>query len=318
MSSIAVFAPSPVLTVTVERGSGSDPEIHLHAGGQGFWVARMAAALGAEVTICVPLGGETGTVLESLLRNVGLIVRSVGSMEPNGCYIHDRRTGSRAEVASTRSGRLERHEVDELFGAALTAGLAADVTLLTGPRHDDVLSAATYARLARDLRANGRTVLADLTGGALASALEGGIDLLKLSSEELVGEGLAQDGGLRAVVPALRELREKGARDVLVSRGPEPAVALAGERLLEISGPRFSPFDPRGSGDSMFSALGVGLAEGQAVEGSLRLAAAAGALNVTRHGLGSGHREDIDRLAGHVEVAQLDSDPADTGIHAAH
>ena len=48
---LAVFAPSPVLTVTIEAGPDR-PEVHLHPGGQGFWVARMAANLGAEVVLC--------------------------------------------------------------------------------------------------------------------------------------------------------------------------------------------------------------------------------------------------------------------------
>ena len=39
-----MFAPFPVLTVTIEqRGNGDD--IHVHAGGQGFWIARMLATL---------------------------------------------------------------------------------------------------------------------------------------------------------------------------------------------------------------------------------------------------------------------------------
>jgi hypothetical protein len=44
---LAVFAPSPIVTVTVEEATAGGPEIHFHAGGQGFWVARMAARLGA-------------------------------------------------------------------------------------------------------------------------------------------------------------------------------------------------------------------------------------------------------------------------------
>jgi 1-phosphofructokinase len=307
MSSIAVFNPSPVLTVTVEQGSGPDPEIHVHAGGQGFWVGRMAATLGAEVRICIPLGGEPGTVLEPLFRNAGLTVVGIKVNAPNGCYIHDRRTGSRTEIAATPSGVLERHEVDELFGAVLTAGLSADVTLLTGPRHEGILPPEIYTRLAEDLRRNESTVLADLTGPALQAALDGGVDLLKLSHEELISEGLADGEDAGAIVKALPELRARGAADVLVSRGPQPAIALAGERLLEISGPRFSPFDPRGAGDSMFAALGVGLADGLDLEATLRLAVAAGALNVTRHGLGSGQRKDIDRLTEHVRVAALES-----------
>ena len=65
--SIAVFAPSPVLTITAEAGA-DQPEIHLHAGGQGFWVARMAALLGAEVMLCCALGGEAGRVLRPVIE----------------------------------------------------------------------------------------------------------------------------------------------------------------------------------------------------------------------------------------------------------
>ncbi len=42
------------------------------------------------------------------------------------------------------------------------------------------------------------------------------------------------------------------------------------------------------------------------MEAALRLGVAAGALNVTRHGLGSGTREEIERMAGHVELLGLD------------
>jgi len=307
VSSIAVLAPSPVLTVTIERGAGEDPEIHVHAGGQGFWVSRMAASLGAEVTICAPLGGESGTVLAPLLRSAGLSLRDVHADAANGCYIHDRRTGSRTEIAATRSGSLHRHETDELFGAALTIGLSSDVTLLTGPRHDDIVPAEIYTRLPSDLRRNGRTVLADLTGPPLRAALEGGVDLLKLSSEELLSEGLAKGQDSAEIVVAMRGLHERGAAAVLVSRASEGALALADGHLLEISGPRFSPFDPHGAGDSMFAALGVGFADGLGLESALRLAIAAGALNVTRHGLGSGQRRDIDRLAGAVTIEDVRS-----------
>lgn len=55
--SLLVFAPSPVLTITVETGADGESDIHLHAGGQGFWVARMAVSLGAEVSLCCALGG---------------------------------------------------------------------------------------------------------------------------------------------------------------------------------------------------------------------------------------------------------------------
>ena len=52
----------------------------------------------------------------------------------------------------------------------------------------------------------------------------------------------------------------------------------------------------------MFAATGVGLARGMSVPEALRLGAAAGALNATRRGLGTGTRQEIERLAAHVKV----------------
>ncbi|MEX2105977.1 MAG: PfkB family carbohydrate kinase [Solirubrobacterales bacterium] len=299
--SVAVFAPSPILTVTVENGPDGG-EVHYHAGGQGFWVARLAASLGARVSLCVPLGGESGDVLRALLDTGGIEVLAVRTGGANGSYLHDRRSGERQPIIETQSPGLRRHELDELYGVAATAGLACDAMLLTGPRHEGVLPADTYARLAADLRANGRRVLADLSGSPLRAALEGGLDVLKLSAEELRAEGLALTADLADVGPAIRRLNRDGAESVLVSRGPEPALALVGERLLEVAGPRFTEVDASGAGDSMFAALGVGLAAGMELEEALRLAVAAGALNVTRHGLGSGHLKEIDRLLGQVRV----------------
>jgi hypothetical protein len=45
-----VFAPAPILTVTVEQ-KGSDDDVHVHAGGQGFWIARMLATLDVPVVL---------------------------------------------------------------------------------------------------------------------------------------------------------------------------------------------------------------------------------------------------------------------------
>ncbi len=305
MVSVAVLAPSPLLTVTVEGGSGGDPEVHLHAGGQGFWVSRMAVALGARAILCTPLGGESGSVLAPRMEDEGVEVRSVSCHASNAVYVHDRRGGSRATVAETRSPSLLRHEVDELYGVALTAGLDADVTLLTGPHHEEVLPGDFYRRLAADLRANDGRVIADLTGEPLAASLKGGIDLLKLSDQEVVDSGYSSSGETPQLIQAAEALRSRGAESVLVSRGPRPALACAAGDMLEITGPRFSPLDHHGTGDAMFAALGVALGEGRDLEAALRLAVAAGALNATRRGLGSGHRAEIERLLAHVEIHSI-------------
>jgi 1-phosphofructokinase len=308
--SIAIFDPSPVLTITVEVAEDR-PEIHLHAGGQGFWVARMAARLEANVSLCVPLGGETGEVLRSLLAIDGVALRWTRVAGPNGAYLHDRRSGERVEIAETPSLALHRHELDELYGIALAAGLDADFTMLTGPRNEGVLPAETYERLTRDLKQNGRFVLADLSGQALAAALRGGVDLIKVSDEDLRADGRLQGGEMAAAITAARRLRDEGAANVLISRRDQTAVALLEDRVSAVRGPHFTPLDEHGAGDSMFAGLAVGLGSGLSIEDALRIGVAAGALNVTRRGLGTGDPHEISKVALQVKVEPLTPNAAD-------
>lgn len=305
--SLVVFAPSPILTITVEAADTPEQEIHLHAGGQGFWVARMAALLGAEVALCCALGGESGAVLRGLIARENVELSSVECAVSNGVYIHARRDGAREQLARTDSKRLSRHEADELYGLVLSAALDAGVALLTGVDPPAVLDSEIYRRLAGDLRSNGVKVIADLAGPSLKAALDGGVDVLKISEEEILGEALAHGPGVEDLLKALDELHEAGAETVLISRAEQPALVLDGAsgRYLQLTGPQVQTLEPRGTGDSMFAALGASLAGGQDLQAALRLAMAAGCLNATRHGLGTGTHQQIEQLSHHIEITQL-------------
>lgn len=295
------MAPVPMLTVTIEPGD----EIHLHAGGQGFWVGRMCARLGADVVLCGAFGGETGEVLRALISADGLAVAGVASGAPNGAYVHDRRNGERAEVAEMAAAPLGRHAVDDLFGAALAAGLDTAVTVLTGTSPDGLVSASFYQRLATDLRANGRLTVADLSGEALSAAIRGGVDVVKASAIEVYPDGDKRDA--TRFVEWMRFAREEGAGSVIVTRGAEPTLALAGDQLLEASPPRATVRDPRGSGDSLTAAVATALARGSSLRDALALGVAAGTMNVTRSGLGTGRAEDISTMADRVTVNVRDA-----------
>ncbi len=313
-SRVAVFAACPLLTVTIEAATDA-PEVHIHAGGQGFWVARLAATVGAETTLCCALGGESGQVLRGLIEAEPLVLRAAAAGTPNGVYVHDRRSGERVEVVSVDSRPLARHAADELYGIALGAGLDADVMLLTGCQPPGLVAADFYRRLARDLRTNGKTVIADLTGPALQGALAGGLELLKLSLSELIAEQYSGSDSLSDLIVAGQNLHRAGAEHVVITRGSAPALLIEDDSpsaQVELVGPVFEPLDESGAGDSMFAATGVGLARGMSMLDALRLGVAAGALNATRRGLGTGTREEIERLAAHVNVRSGCSAPYST------
>jgi 1-phosphofructokinase len=298
-----VFSPAPELTVTIEAGG---PDIHLHAGGQGVWQARMIRSLGVPVVLCAMLGGEVGRVLGPLIAAEDIELRAVEAAERNAAYVHDRRDGTRRELARAPGEPLSRHTLDELYGLALAEGLRASVSLLAGVQ-ETVVPSDAYRRLAGDLTRNGCRVIADLAGEYLKAALAGGLTLVKVSHEELINDGRAEDDSADALVAAMRALREAGAESVVVSRAHEPALALIGSEVVEVRLPSLEPADARGAGDSMTAGVAAVLAAGGGLMDAVRTGAAAGAINVTRHGLGTGRRDTIARLLERVRLTRFPS-----------
>lgn len=303
-TTVVIFAPLPVLTVTIEARSGA-ADIHVHAGGQGVWQSRMMSSVGVDVVLCCALGGETGDVLGHLLPVPAVAVQAVPVSARNGSYVHDRRCGERKVVAEADGSPLDRHELDSLYELTLTEGLTHGVVLLSGPQEDDVVPADLYRRLSSDLGANGCKVAADLSGERLEAVLAGSPDFIKVSHEELLDDGRAKSDDAKDLVAAMRGIRDEGADTIVVSRaGAAPALAMlgGGDDVVEICMPTLEPADPAGAGDSMTAGIVASLAKGEPLPRALQLGAACGALNVVRHGLGTGGARAVETLAERVEL----------------
>lgn len=301
MPRVAVFGPHPLLTVTIEaRGTGRD-DVHLHPGGQGVWVSRMAAELGGDPVLCGFLGGETGTVLEGLLARMPVETRLVTTATPSGCLVIDRRTGERELLAQAASQPAGRHEVDDLVSIATATALESAVLAVCNPYPGEALPVETYAELVGDVHDNGTPVVVDLSSPRLDHALRGGPDLVKLNDWELAGYVEGPVDGPRLLAAAQR-LRAAGAARVLVTRGEQPALWLDGDEVAWIVPPRFEHGAREGCGDSMVGGLCAALAGGASWQDAVRLGAAAGAANFLRRGLGTGARVVVEELVDRVSI----------------
>jgi 1-phosphofructokinase len=298
---IAVFSPNPLVAVVVEERPGGGDEIHLHPGGQGVWAARMAAALGGEPVLCGFAGGETGAVLAGLLDGLPGERRLIATAQPTGSYVADRRTGERVVVAHAPTGPPTRHEVDALVSATCAAALDADALVVCNPYPADGFPAAVYEELVSDVRAGGTPVLVDLSTPRLDAALAGGPALVKLNDWELAEYVSGPVDGPR-LAEAAALLRERGAGTVVVTRGPEPALAFSDAETLEVIPPRFETGHREGCGDAMMGAMAVVLASDGSLTEALTLGAGAGAANFLRRGLGSASRDVVEQLSARVVV----------------
>jgi 1-phosphofructokinase len=302
---LTVFGPHPLLSITIERLGADEDDIHLHAGGQGVWVARMAGEMGADPSLCSFCGGETGRLLMPLLETLPGEVKCVETASASGCYVIDRRSGERQMVAHRWSEPPSRHEADDLFSITCAAALASEVLVVCGAVPQEALPLELYRNLVADVHAGGTTVVVDLSSPRLDHALEGGPDVVKLDDwqlAEFVSGPVKEPEELRAAAQAVLD---RGARAVLVTRGGNPALVLRGDKAWELVPPHFEGGAPEGSGDSRVGALAASLARGLDWEDALRVGAAAGAANFLRHGLGSGSRSVVDELVERVELRPL-------------
>jgi 1-phosphofructokinase len=308
-----VFAPSPQLTVTVEQVD-DEPDVHLHAGGQGVWQARMIAALGTPVVLCCALGGETGQVLRHLVSGAGIELRVREMAARNGAYVHDRRGGDRFTVARMNPDPLTRHELDDLYELTVVAALHAGIAVLSGSAEDnaEVVPSTVFERLTADLTGNGCQVIVDLSGKRLAAALKGAPTVVKVSHEELIADRRADSDAVPDLERAARRIAELGVRVVVVSRAAEPALVVLEGKAFTLDAPSLRAVDSHGAGDSMTAGITAALAQGQDLPAALRLGAAAGAINVTRHGLGTGSGDAVRAMAERVDLYPLDIEKATT------
>lgn len=312
VSEVTILAPSPTLTVTVEdHPQGS--EIHVHAGGQGVWQARMLRRLQVPVTMCCILTGEVGRVLHHLLEDEDLSVQALKRDGRGSAYVHDRRGGERIVIDEEVGDAIGRHDLDDLYTAMLRSSEPSSVVLLSGPAGGQTMPADFYRRLTTDLRAAGKTVVADLSGERMRAVVEGGVHLLKMSHEELKADGLIGESTNDELISAMRRLRADGARAVVVTRAGDPLLLADDAGVIAVTPPPFEEIETRGAGDSLTAGVVAALTRGEDLRQAITLGAAAGALNVTRHGLGTGDADVIESLREKVTVRDVPARAADGG-----
>ena len=305
---VAIFGPNPMLTVTIETEGAERQSIHFHAGGQGVWVARMAACMGARPVLCAFLGGESGALLGGLVeRSIAPgEARFVSTSAASGCYVTDRRSGKRDLMAMTVSDAPSRHELDELISLTCSEALTCGWLAITNPMPGHALPLEVYGDLVADAAANGCRTLVDLSSPRLDSALKGEPDIVKLNDWELAEFVRGPVSSSEQLLAAAQLLRERGARTVIVTRGEMSALVLAENGAWRLTPPCFERGFREGCGDAMLGALAAAMATGLDLVASLRLGAGAGAANFLRRGLGHASREVVGQLAAKVVIEPWD------------
>lgn len=253
-------------------------------GGGGINVARAITHLGGKATAIFPAGGATGEHLISLLADEQVAVYTVEAREwtRQNLHVHVESSGEQyrfvmpgARLSDDEFRRLEEKVLAIPRGALLVISGSLPPGVKT-----EKLTSLIQAAQQRDVRC-----IVDSSGEALHAALAPGrLELVKPNQKELsalVNRELTEPDDVRS---AAEELVHSGkARRVVVSLGPQGALAVDATGCVQVVPPPVKSQSTVGAGDSMVGAMALKLAQGASL------------LEMTRYGVAAGSAATLNQ-----------------------
>ncbi len=301
--------PALDLSTAVERIEASHkmrcdaPQVH--AGGGGINVARVLHRLGARVRALFPAGGPTGERLCRSLAQEGV---------PSDCLPIEGETRESFTVRESSTGRELRFVLPGPTWAESEWQACLD-RLRDGPPPAWVIASGSlppgapadfHARAAHIARERGSRFVLDSSGPALRHALDAGVFMIKPSlreMRELTGSPLSTPAEQREAAKAL--VNAGMAQVVALSLGSGGALLVTAEGSWRSSALQVAVVSTVGAGDSFLAGLVWALDQESDPAEAFRTAMAAGAAALLAPGTALCGPDDLTRLRGEVEVAQI-------------
>ena len=253
-------------------------------GGGGINVARAITHLGGKATAIFPSGGATGEHLVSLLADEQVAVDTVAAQDwtRQNLHVHVESSGEQYRFVMP-GARLSDDEFCQLAEKVLTIE-SGSLLVISGSLPPGVktekLTALVKAVLQRGIRC-----IVDSSGEALQAALvPGQLELVKPNQKELsalVNRELNQPDDVRTAAEEL--VRSGKAHRVVVSLGPQGALAVDKTGFVQVVPPPMKSQSTVGAGDSMVGAMALKLAQGASL------------LEMTRYGVAAGSAATINQ-----------------------
>jgi tagatose 6-phosphate kinase len=279
------------------------------AGGKGINVARALKRLDVPVVATGFVGGLTGTRIVEQLTGEAILndfVRIADESRTSTAVV-DPTASSYTEI-NEWGPHVEPEELEMLREKLRYLATAADVVIFAGslPRgvEDDF-----YGDLIRELNKRGIETVLDTEGEPLRMGTAAEPFLVspnQREAESLVGQEFHEDPDF---IQALDDIAELGARNVLITQESGCFALLREERevkRLRAVAPEVDPVSTVGSGDVLLSAFLAARYAGKPIDEALRSAVGAGAAATLEVGAGRFDPREASRLAGGVEVTELE------------
>ena len=271
-------------------------------GGGGINVARAITHLGGQATALLPSGGPTGAHLVELLQQEGVTVDALQTHDWTRQNLHVVSDATGEQFRFVMPGAaLHDDEWQQLL--AKIAQLPAGTLLVLSGSLPPNMTTVAVTELLQCARQQGLRTIVDSSGEALKAAVAfGGLELLKPNQSELAeltGQSLEQPD---QVVNAARSLISQGAaKRIVVSLGPQGALAVDAEQCIQVVPPPVIKRSTVGAGDSMVGAMVLKLAEDAPLADMVRFGVAAGTAATMNQGTKLCSKEDTEKLYQYLQ-----------------
>lgn len=263
-----------------------------HAGGGGINVARVIVELGGHCELLYLSGGPTGTLIEAMLKPLGVTQHRFPIHDPVRVAYNVRELSTNLEYRFVPEGPLVTEEelapVFDLLETSDADYVVASGSLPRGVGHD------TYARMAEIAARKQARFILDTSGEALHETLaKSKVFLVKPSLGELasfVGGRLDHENAGAAAQSIVRS----GAADyIAVTLGADGAILVGADGIRRVPAIDVPVQSAVGAGDSFVAAMTWSLAEGHEIDEAFRFGLAAGAAAVMTSGTELCRRADV-------------------------
>ena len=269
-------------------------------GGKGINISILLNNIGKKTKALGFVAGFTGYFIKSELDKLGIendFVETLGTTRINMKLTTDTETEINGQSSAVNSENITE------FFAKLDVLTTEDVVFLSG----NVIAGMgleDFKKIAEKVATKGATLVVDSNKDLVLDTLQYKPFVVKPNEFEL-GEmfGITLNG-LEEILVYARKLQERGAQNVLVSRGAKGAVLLTenGE-VLEVNVAEGKIVSTVAAGDSMLAMFVAKYNETKDYAEALKYASAAG--GATSFSVGVGSKELIEELLPQIKVKKL-------------
>ncbi|MBG9989153.1 1-phosphofructokinase [Aerococcaceae bacterium DSM 111176] len=268
------------------------------AGGKGINMSVLLKRLGQASVATGFIGGFSGEFIKNELSNEGI---QPDFVEVDGVTRINVKLKSQLETEINANGPTVTSEQFDLLLSKLAANLTAEDTIFLAGNAAPGLDARHYQAIAKLAKDIGAKFVLDTNKVLLTSCLPFQPFLIKPNEQELAEIFEVEINSEADIVHYVQELQDRGARNVIVSRGGDGSLLVTenGE-VYRANVPDGELVNSVGAGDSMVAGFMAAFNTTGDYKESLRQGAASG--SATAYSVGIGTKELVETLIKEIKV----------------